>query len=177
MWDFHYSVIKKHFDSELLFTDTDNLTYEIKSEDVYEKFFKHKNLFDFSNISKDSKFYDNQSEMAVGRMKDEYKGIPINKFVVLKSKMHCMLSDDNKESNTAKIVNISIELKEYEETLLNKKIIRHKMKKVKTIKLAHMKSIKFHYHVLMIKICSRWWYSYTCLFSQRLRKIDSHKWS
>ena len=84
MWDFHYSVIKKHFDSELLFTDTGNLNYEIKSEDVYEKFFKHKNLFDFSNISKDSKFYDNQNEMAVGRMKDEYKGIPINKFVVLK---------------------------------------------------------------------------------------------
>ena len=132
MWDFHYSVIKKRFDSELLFTDTDNLTYEIKSEDVYEKFFKHKNLFDFSNISKDSKFYDNQNEMAVGRMKDEYKGIPINKFVVLKSKMHCMLSDDNKESNTAKIVNISIELKEYEETLLNKKIIRHKMKKIQS---------------------------------------------
>ena len=132
MWDFHYSVIKKRFDSELLFTDTDNLTYEIKSEDVYEKFFKHKNLFDFSNISKDSKFYDNQNEMAVGRMKDEYKGIPINKFVVLKSKMHCMLSDDNKESNTAKIVNISIELEEYEETLLNKKIIRHKMKKIQS---------------------------------------------
>ena len=84
MWDFHYSVIKKHFDSELLFTDTGNLNYEIKSEDVYEKCFKHKNLFDFSNISKDSKFYDNQNEMAVGRMKDEYKGIPINKFVVLK---------------------------------------------------------------------------------------------
>ena len=43
-----------------------------------------------------------------------------------------MLSDDNKESNTAKIVNISIELEEYEETLLNKKIIRHKMKKIQS---------------------------------------------
>ena len=70
--------------------------------------------------------------MAVGKMKDEYKGISINKFVVLKSKMHCILSDDNKESNTAKIVNISLELKEYEETLLNKKIIRHKMKKIQS---------------------------------------------
>ena len=25
--DFHYSFIKKHFDAELLFTDTDSLTY------------------------------------------------------------------------------------------------------------------------------------------------------
>ena len=35
---FYYSFIKKHFDAELLFTDTDSLTYEIKSEDVYEEF-------------------------------------------------------------------------------------------------------------------------------------------
>ena len=38
MYDFHYNFIRKHFDAELLFTDTDTLTYEIKSEDVYEEF-------------------------------------------------------------------------------------------------------------------------------------------
>ena len=53
MYDFHYSFIKKkHFDVELLFTDTDSLTYEIKSEDVYEERFKHKHLFDFTNYPK-----------------------------------------------------------------------------------------------------------------------------
>ena len=57
MYDFHYNFIKKHFDAELLFTDTDSLTYEIKSEDVYEEFFKHKHLLDFSNYPKDSKFF------------------------------------------------------------------------------------------------------------------------
>ena len=36
---------------------TDSLTYEIKSEHVYENFFKWKNLFDFSNYSKDSEFF------------------------------------------------------------------------------------------------------------------------
>ena len=40
MYDFHYNFIKKNFDVELLFTDTDSLTYEIKSENVYEEFFK-----------------------------------------------------------------------------------------------------------------------------------------
>ena len=30
--------IKKHFDAEVLFTDTDSFTYQIKSEDVYEEF-------------------------------------------------------------------------------------------------------------------------------------------
>ena len=42
IYDFHYNLIKKHFDAELLFTDTDNLTYEIESDDVYEGLFKHK---------------------------------------------------------------------------------------------------------------------------------------
>ena len=62
MYDFHYNFIKKNFDTELLFTDTDSLTYEIQSENVYEDVFKWKDLFDFSNYSKDSKFYDNTNK-------------------------------------------------------------------------------------------------------------------
>ena len=52
MFDFHYDFIKKHFDAELLFADTDSLAYDIKSEDIYEEFFKHKHLFEFSNYKK-----------------------------------------------------------------------------------------------------------------------------
>ena len=80
--DFRYNFTKKHFDAELLFTDTHSLTYEI--EEVYEEFFKHKHLFDFSNVWKDSKFYDGQNTMIVGKMKVEHKGIPIGKVVGLK---------------------------------------------------------------------------------------------
>ena len=58
MWDFHYNFIEKNFDTELLFTDTDSLTYKIKSKTFFEKFFKWKDLFDFSSYSKDSKFFD-----------------------------------------------------------------------------------------------------------------------
>ena len=36
MYDLYYNFIEKHFDAELLFTGTDSLTYEIKSENVYE---------------------------------------------------------------------------------------------------------------------------------------------
>ena len=35
MYDFHDNFIKKIFNAELLFTDTDSLTYEIKSENIY----------------------------------------------------------------------------------------------------------------------------------------------
>ena len=37
-YDFHYNFIKKNFNTELLFTDTDNLACEIKSENAYEEF-------------------------------------------------------------------------------------------------------------------------------------------
>ena len=56
-YDFHYNFIKNNFDAELLFTDTESLTYEIKSEDIYEEIFKHKQLLDFSNYSKKFKVF------------------------------------------------------------------------------------------------------------------------
>ena len=56
MYDFHYNFIKKHFDAELLFTDTDSLTYEIKSEDVYEEFFKHKHYLTLAVFQKIQSF-------------------------------------------------------------------------------------------------------------------------
>ena len=74
MYDFHYSFIKKNFDAELLLTDTDSLTYEIKSEDVYEKFFKHKYLFDFRNYPEDLKFFDPTNKKVLSKMKDEPEG-------------------------------------------------------------------------------------------------------
>ena len=49
MYGFHYNFIKNNFDAALLFTDTDSITYEIKSENVYQEFFKRKDLFDFCN--------------------------------------------------------------------------------------------------------------------------------
>ena len=87
MYDFYYNFMKKHFDAKLLFTDTDSLAYEIKSENFYEDFFKWKDLFDFSNYSKDSKFYDDDNKKVIGKMKDEYGGVVIDEFVGLKSKM------------------------------------------------------------------------------------------
>ena len=44
MYDFHCTFIKEKFDANLLFIDTDSLTYEVKSKYVYEEFFKYKHL-------------------------------------------------------------------------------------------------------------------------------------
>ena len=71
-----------------MLTDTDRITYEIKSEDICEEFFKHKHLFDFSNYPKDSKFFDETNKKIIGKMKDESEGKIIDEFFGLKSKMY-----------------------------------------------------------------------------------------
>ena len=134
MYDFHFNFIKKHFDAELLFTDRDHLTYEVKSEDFYEEVFKHKHLFHFSNYPEDSKFFDETNKKVICKMKDAFEGKIVDEFVGLKSKMHSMKSIDRKESNTAKGVNIEIEFNEFKDTLFNKKEIRHKMGRIQVKK-------------------------------------------
>ena len=97
MYDFHYSFIKKHFDAELLFTDTDSLTYEVKSKDLYEEFFKQKHLFEISNYPEDSKFFDETNKTVIGKTKDESEGKIIDEVVGLESKMYSMKNIDGKE--------------------------------------------------------------------------------
>ena len=134
MYDFHDNFIKKKIDAELLFTYADSLTYEIKSKDVYEQFFRRKHLFDLSNYLKDSKFFDPFNEKVIGKMKDVSEGKINDEFVGLKSKMYSMKNIDGKESNTAKRVNIATEFNEFKDTLFNKKVVSHKMKRIQSKK-------------------------------------------
>ena len=110
----------------MLFTGTDSLTYDLKSEDVYEEFFKYKHLFDFSNYPKNSKFFLETNKKVIGKMKDESEEKIIDEFVGLKSKMYSIKNVDGKLSNRAKGVNIAIEFNEFKDTLFNKKVLRHK---------------------------------------------------
>ena len=48
--------------SRLLFTDIDSLMFEIGTENVYKDFSNDKDLFDFSNYSTKSKYYDNSNK-------------------------------------------------------------------------------------------------------------------
>ena len=90
----------------MFFPEPDSLAYEIKLEDVCEELFKHKHWFHFSNYSKDSKFFG------------------------LKSKMFSMKNIDGKESITANRVNIATEFNEIKDTLSNKKVLKHKIRRI-----------------------------------------------
>ena len=64
MYDFHYNYIKKKYpeNAQLLFTDTDSLTYHVKTEDVYADFYEGKDKFDNSDYSINSQFYFNHNK-------------------------------------------------------------------------------------------------------------------
>ena len=128
------TTLLKKFDDELLFTDTDSLTYEIKPKNVYEEFFKHKDLFDFSNYPKDSKFFDDVNKKVIGKMKDKFGGVIVDEFVGLKSKMCSLTKNDGKECNTAKRVSIAFEFNKFKDVLFNKTFIKHKMKRIESKK-------------------------------------------
>ena len=88
MYEFHYDYIKSNYgsNSRLSLTDSDNLTYVIKTKDLYEDSSEDKKLFDFSNYSDASKYYDDQHKLVICKMKDETAGAAIEKFVGLKPK-------------------------------------------------------------------------------------------
>ena len=61
-------------------------------------------MFDFSNYSTKSKYYDDSNKLVIGKIKDQTGGVAIKEFVGLKSKMHSFLVDNN-EHNEVRAVN------------------------------------------------------------------------
>ena len=91
-------------------------------------------MFDFSDYPDDSKFFDPMNKNVIGKMKEVFEGKAISGFVGLKSKIHSMKSINGEEFNAMKGVNIATAFHEFEDTLFNKKIIRHKMKRFQSEK-------------------------------------------
>ena len=76
-----------------------------------------------------SNLFDQTNKKVIGKMKDESEA-----KIIDESKMYSMKNIDGKESNTAKGVNIASEFNEFKETLFNKRIIRHKLRRIQSKK-------------------------------------------
>ena len=144
MHDFHYNYIRKKFpESQLLFTDTDSLFYQIKSEkDIYEEFWVDRNLFDNSDYPNSSKFFFKDNKKVIGKFKDEAAGKPILEFVGLKSKMYSYLVGESSlkppiEHKKAKgvkkiVVKKEIKHRDYLDVLFNNNIMHHQMNTIRS---------------------------------------------
>ena len=120
IYSFHYDFMKNIFNNfKLLFTDTDSLCYEICNENPYEKLYEHKEYFDLSNCSKNSKYFCNDNKKVLGKMKDEYGGNVIKEFIGLRSKMYSILATKINEKSTHKRHNSYIKYEEFCEDIRN----------------------------------------------------------
>ena len=105
-------------------------------EDVFERVYADRDLFDFSNYSKVSKFYDNSNKKVIGKMKDEMGGKVISEFVGLGSKMYLLITVDDKEKIRAKGLSKKLGLRhsEFYDVLFGEKVVRHNMKRIQAKK-------------------------------------------
>ena len=147
MYDFHYNFIKEKYGDlvKLLFTDTDSLCYHIETDDVYEDFYRFKDLFDNSDYKKSSKFFFDENKKVIRKFKDEAAGNPIVSFAGLKSKMYSYeteLADARggvkiKNNKTAKgvkknVIKRDLDHSHYLACLQNNTIEQHKMRTIRS---------------------------------------------
>ena len=85
-------------------------------------------MFDFSNYSKDSKFFYGTNKKVIGKIKDEPGGVIVVEFFGLKSKMYFIKKIDGKEYNTA------TDFDKFKDVLFNEKTIRHKIERIQSKK-------------------------------------------
>src|SRR5271155_51346 len=132
MYDFHYNYIKKKYGNNamLLFTDTDSLAYEIKTDDFYADISQDiESRFDTSDYPKDhpSGIKTGVNKKVIGMFKDEASGKQIEEFVGLRSKLYSYkMFDDGKENKKCKgikknVVQATITHEDYKDCLFTRK--------------------------------------------------------
>ena len=113
MYEFHYNYIKKKYGdkTKLLFTDTDSLMYEIKTENVYKDISKDvKYRFDTSDYPPNhpSGIPTGCNKKVLGVFKDEAAGRIMEEFVGLRAKLYSYKMFEGKESKKCKGVKKSV---------------------------------------------------------------------
>lgn len=85
----------------LLFTDTDSLCYEVKTDDLYLDMRSDIHLYDFSDYPKNNPLHNVANKKVLGKLKDETNSRVIAEFVGVKCKMYSILCE-NVEKKVAK---------------------------------------------------------------------------
>ena len=113
MYDFHYNYIKPKYGkkAELLFTDTDSLMYQIKTEDFYKDISADiKTKFDTSDYPKDhpSGIPTGLNKKVIGMFKDEVAGKQITHFIGLRPKLYSFKIEEGKNVKKCKGIKKSV---------------------------------------------------------------------
>jgi hypothetical protein len=125
MYDFHYEYIKPKYgeNARLLFTDTDSLCCEIKTEDFFKEISDdvHKK-FDNSNLgeSHPSGLPTGINKKVIGMMKIETGAKQMEEFVGLRSKLYAdKMAEDGSEETKCKGIKKGVIKKEIKYRQIN----------------------------------------------------------
>ncbi|WAQ98597.1 hypothetical protein MAR_022970 [Mya arenaria] len=148
MYDFHYNYIKPNYiwdacgtsGAKLLFTDTDSLAYEIKTEDFYADINENvEHMFDTSNFPADlpSGIKSGVNKKVVGMFKDECGGRIMHEFVGLKAKLYSYMMYKGNEEKRCKgvkqsVVKMKIRFDDYKTCLFSRKEQLRKMNVIRS---------------------------------------------
>ena len=124
MIDFNYNYIQKKYSykkARLLFTDTDSLMYELKTDDFYADISADiKARFDTSDFPQghESGILTGVNKKVIGKFKDEVAGRQITHFVGLRPKMYSFKIEESKTNKKCKgikknVVKKKIEFEDY----------------------------------------------------------------
>ena len=106
MYAFHFDYVLKRYSSDhahLLFTDTDSLTYWIRTDDVYADMKEDMaERFDTCDYPPTHPCSSKQNAKRLGFFKDETNGVPILEFIGLRAKMYSIRLGDDSTKLTAK---------------------------------------------------------------------------
>ena len=143
-FNFHYNYIQKKYKdkAELLFTDTDSLMYQIKTDDFY-KDISHDILtkFDTSDYPPDhpSGIPTGVNKKVIGMFKDEVAGKQITCFVGLRPKLYSFRIEEDKEVRKCKgikknVVKKKLDFDDYVKCLFSGEKEMRKMKIIRSEK-------------------------------------------
>ena len=134
LYDFYYNRLHEIYGDrcQVIYTDTDSLLLEIKTEDVYKDMSYNMCHYDTSDFPKDHFLHSQANKKVLGKMKDECAGKPISEVVCLRSKMYSILLDDEKNIKKAKgtkktVTSKVLKHENYKEALFNRKAFKHGM--------------------------------------------------
>ena len=113
MYDFYYNYMRQKYgdNAKLLFTDTDSLMYEIKTEDFYKDISADvEHRFDTSNYPSDhpSGIPSGFNKKVLGMFKDQTGGEIIDEFVGLRAKLYSYKMFEGEESKKCKGIKKSV---------------------------------------------------------------------
>lgn len=149
MYDFHYNFMKPKYGENvsLAYTDTDSFIYHVKTECFYSDMKQYIEKYDTSDYAPDN-IYNMPlvNKKIPGLFKDELNGVPITKFVGLRSKMYCVQTgriDKMKKAKGVKkyVLKKEISFDDYLYCLLSKEEIKSEQNTFRT-KLHNMYTIR-----------------------------------